>query len=433
MFLFTRRKYFFGYDISQLRILWIFFIGALPMSVYAANSMKLSLENAVALALGPNSGLAEMQSRATAAAAIPSQQGALPDPRFHLNFANLPVDSFDLAQEPMTQTQLGFSQALPFPGKLGLRAAAATLNATAIKYEVSEYRLRLTRDVKLAWWQIFYFDKSLETVEKNRQLLKQIVSTAQTKYSVGQGLQQDVLLAQLELSKLFDSELQLKAMRQTTVARLNALLEQPSFQDIELLTAENKPLPRLLVAETLQHIAQTTRPHLLAAQARISAEQKKLTLAKMGVLPDFSFAANYGFRSGRTDMTSVQLSMSLPIYAASKQNRKKDQRQAETLAAKHALSDGQQKVMAEIQTHLLFYQQSSKQLKLFEQDIIPQAQQTVESMLSAYQVNKVDFLALIRAHTTLYEYQTQRWNAYSRAQQAVARLEAAVGRENIYE
>lgn len=433
MSLYTRRKYFLCFDISLLNILVIAFASTLPMSVFAANPLSLSLEKALAMALEPNSGLAEMQSRATAAAAIPSQQGALPDPRFHLNFSNLPVDSFDLAQEPMTQTQLGFSQALPFPGKLGLRSAVATLNASAINHEVSEYRLHLVRDVKLAWWKIFYFDRSLETVEKNRQLLKQIVSTAQTKYSVGQGLQQDVLLAQLELSKLSDRELELRSMRQATVAGLNALLEQPSSQDVELQTAENKSLPRLLAAEILQQIAQNTRPHLLAAQTRINAEQKKLTLAKMGVLPDFSFAANYGFRSGRTDMASVQLSMSLPLYAASKQNRETDQRQAETLAAKHALSDGQQKVRAEIQTHLVLYQQSSKQLNLFEQDIIPQAQQTVESMLSAYQVNKVDFLALIRAHTTLYEYQTQRWSAYSRAQQALARLEAAVGQENIYE
>ncbi|MDH5217775.1 MAG: TolC family protein, partial [Gammaproteobacteria bacterium] len=200
MSLFTRRKYFLCFDISLLNILLIVFVSALPVSVFAANPLTLSLEKALAMALEPNSGLAEMQSRAAAAAAIPSQQGALPDPRFHLNFANLPVDSFDLAQEPMTQTQLGFSQALPFPGKLGLRASVASSNATVTEHQVGEYRLRLIRDVKLAWWKIFYFDKSLETVEKNRQLLKQIVSTAQTKYSVGQGLQQDVLLAQLELS-----------------------------------------------------------------------------------------------------------------------------------------------------------------------------------------------------------------------------------------
>jgi cobalt-zinc-cadmium efflux system outer membrane protein len=44
------------------------------------------------------------------------------------------------------------------------------------------------------------------------------------KYEVGEGLQQDVLLAQLELSKLLDTEIQLSAMKAQRVIRLNVLM-----------------------------------------------------------------------------------------------------------------------------------------------------------------------------------------------------------------
>ncbi|WP_338070343.1 TolC family protein [Bathymodiolus platifrons methanotrophic gill symbiont] len=70
---------------------------------------------------------------------------------------------------------------------------------------------------------------------------------------------------------------------------------------------------------------------------------------------------------------------------------------------------------------------------LFKNGIIPQARQTVASMLAGYQVNKVDFLNLVRSQITLYNYETQYWKALSEANQALAQLTAVVGKEEIYE
>jgi len=57
----------------------------------------------------------------------------------------------------------------------------------------------------------------------------------------------------------------------------------------------------------------------------------------------------------------------------------------------------------------------------------------VASMLAGYQVNKVDFLNLIRAQITLYNYQTTLWQTISEGHAISAKLVAAVGEENIYE
>ena len=156
----------------------------------AAESPKtLLVDNAVAIALADNPGLASMKSRAEALAAIPSQKGSLPDPRLSLNVMNLPTDSFDFDQEPMTQLQFGLSQMLPFPGKLALRAGAAGHETTAARWEENEMRLKLARNVKTVWWNLFFTDRALEIVARNKALLRQLVDVAQTKYKVGKGLQ----------------------------------------------------------------------------------------------------------------------------------------------------------------------------------------------------------------------------------------------------
>ncbi len=72
-------------------------------------------------------------------------------------------------------------------------------------------------------------------------------------------------------------------------------------------------------------------------------------------------------------------------------------------------------------------------MALFETGIVPQAEQTVASMLAGYQVSEVDFLNLIRSQMTLLNYQLQYWKALSEARQALAQLEAAVGQVEIYD
>ena len=79
------------------------------------------------------------------------------------------------------------------------------------------------------------------------------------------------------------------------------------------------------------------------------------------------------------------------------------------------------------------YQRASDQVSLFIEGIIPQARQTVESMLAGYQVDQVDFLNLVRSQVTLLNYELQYWKSYTEVNQSIARIQAAVGEENIYE
>ena len=150
------------------------------------NTTVVTQQAAVSMALKNNPGLAEIQARADAAKAIPSQLGTLPDPVLSFNALNLPTDTFNLSQEAMTQLQVGLSQAIPFPGKLALKEEAAQYEAEAVGQNVDEMRLTLIRDVKNAWWQLFYLDRALDIVRVNQDLLRQFVTIAETKYKVGQ-------------------------------------------------------------------------------------------------------------------------------------------------------------------------------------------------------------------------------------------------------
>jgi cobalt-zinc-cadmium efflux system outer membrane protein len=399
----------------------------------------LSVEQAAAEALTANPGLAAIESRATALAAIPDQVGALPDPRLSIKTLNIPLDTLSFTQEGMTQLQVGISQMLPYPGKLALRSKAAGFEAKAAKSEVAERQLQLVRDIKMVWWNLFYLDRSLEVIARNKRLLEQFVVVAETRYQVGRGLQQDVLLAQLELSKLNDRTIRLQNMRENEAIRLNLLLGRPAAMAVQLPRTVDEKLPPLLNSVALQTHAEE-HPRLQAKRKRLDAAHSRIELAKKNYAPDFNLGAAYGLRDGenpdgshRADFGSITLSMNLPIFTGRKQDRAVDQRQAQWMQQKYQLQDLQNQVASNVQKAITDYQRAGEQALLFQQEIIPQAQQTVDAMLAGYQVGSVDFLNLVRSQTTLYNYETEYWKALSGANQARARLVAAVGEEKIYE
>ena len=418
---------------SLLIILFIIPTGALFASETTKSDNFVSLDDAVNIAIKNNPGLEAKRSQYQAMSQIPDQMGALPEPRLMLNALSLPIDSFSLSKSPMTQIQLGISQNLPYPGKLDLKADVAFKESLASKEVIQSSFQSLVRQVKHYWWQLFYIDRSLDTVSSNMELLSEFIDVAETKYTVGQGLQQEVLLAHVELARLEDSELQIQAMREKTEAMLNSLLDQNSSTPIKINKKVSLDLPNVKSIDQLMIIAEKNRPEIKKAMLKIAASQGRIALAEKDYYPDFKLGAVYGWRKEQTDLASVQFSMNLPFNTEKRQDRKKDQRQHEWLQQKFMLQDLKNKVAKEIRQALADYDRSKKQTSIYQGQIIPQATQTVDSMLAGYQVNKVDFLNLLRSQVNLFNFQTQYWQALSAANQALAALEYAAGSEVIYE
>jgi cobalt-zinc-cadmium efflux system outer membrane protein len=428
--------------VSGMRVLMPVLLALCAQAAMAAaqETAVVAVEDVVAIALRNNPGLDAMRERARAAAAVPSQVGSLPDPRISLGAINLPVDSFALDQEPMTQIQIGISQMFPFPGTLGLRRGIAESQAAAAADSEAEARLRLVRDVRLGWWELFYLDRSADTIARNRELLRQLVDVARVKYEVGNGLQQDVLLAQVELSRLHDMAIGIEGMRTSATARLNALMARRADAPLALPSVLTAHLPTIASVETLQARADRERPLLAQFRHQLDAAHSAQALARKAYLPEFGVTTSYGWRQGyngdgseRADFASAMFSVSVPLFANSKQDQLMAQRSRETAASEQDLDDTRNRVHADIAVAAADFVRARQALALLDDGILPQTAQAVASMQAGYQVSKVDFLSLVRTQATLYNYELQRWRVFSQAQQALASMAAAVGTENFDE
>lgn len=404
------------------------------VSGLSAAEPELSLKRAVDLALSGNPGLAEIKARAEALAAVPPQAGALPDPSLNIDLLNVPTRSFDLRREDMTMLELGLSQTIPFPGKLALQQHIAEQEALAAADSVEEARLRLARDVRQGWWRLYYYDRALGVTDEAERFFQQLVGVSETRYRVGQGSQADVQLAQLELSKLKDERLELVGMRHGETARFNVLLNRAPETPVPIPAVAETRLPDLF-EPALQEKAKETRPLFAQHRKMLEASRARVDLAEKDYYPDFTVGAGYGVRQNapdgqtRSDFASFRLSLNLPVYAADKQARAVDQRRSEYLRDRYAIEDEHRKAQAEIAAAAADYRHARERMALFEKEIIPEARQTVRSLMAGYEVGRADFSDLLRAELTLFQYQGQYWRSLARTQQLLAELSAAVGGE----
>ena len=220
--------------------------------------------------------------------------GSLDDPMLTFGFFNLPVNTFSFSEVDMTQKGVGVSQKFPFPGKRRLRSEVAEEQAKADDFALLDKLNETRAKVIQAYWGLSLSYISYEITEKNKQFWDQVVQVSEARYGTGQGLQADVLQAQVELGNYLDRLLQWRQKQDSLKAELNALRDRPAANAI------NRPAPlrprffTLKLDEMLQLLE--NRPQVKALKTLIQKQEKAVSLARKDYLPDFNIGVDYGFR-----------------------------------------------------------------------------------------------------------------------------------------
>jgi outer membrane protein TolC len=334
----------------------------------------------------------------------------------------------------MTGKLVGLMQMLPFPGKLSLATDMAEYEAAAVKHQQEEIRNQIIQMVKNLYYDLYAVDRALEITEKNRELIKQLIQITEIRYTTGAGLQQDVLRAQVELSKLEDDLIMWEQNRLAVVAQLNSLLNRPVNTSVKKTRIENF-LPQFIKEDFFTEKIEQSRPLLRSWQERIQKTEAASKLALRDLWPNFTLGAIYSQRNdlsdGRQmpDFFSATVSINIPLFANRKQKARIAEKQLALNAIKAEYENVKINVLAEIEKISAELERNRKRFDLYKGGILLQAQQSLESAQAGYQVGKVDFLTLISNWMMLQNYELQFHFATAGFYKKLADLEFALGRE----
>lgn len=390
------------------------------------------IESLIAEVIQHNPELKSFEKKIEASEQKPSQARSLDDPRLRLAIANLPVDSFEFDQEAMTQKQIQVMQKIPYPGKLDLKGNIAEKDLAISKTEFDEKKNSLIRQIKVTYNNLLYLDIAHKITSDTRGLLEEFIKTAETRYAAGEGEQQEIVKAQMELSRIIKSIISLEQKKETATAYINSLLNRPVHDNFHV-AGEIDQTPLLFTFDELQKIAEETRPSLNGLRQKIEQARLTVKLAEKEYYPDMDFGISYGQRDDssideRPDFFSASVTVNIPLWHRTKERRKVNEKRAEQRRAEEQYISMINSINYRLKDLLNQIEMNRQEIELFETGFLPQSTLSFESALSGYRVNRVDFLALINNQINLYNYKIGYYRAIADWENRLAELEETVGK-----
>jgi len=423
-----------GLDLSKLaKAIFFSFLILVPFSSWAqSETPRLNVDQLVEEALQNNPEILAAKKKWEIYQEKVPQASALEDPMFGFGIVNLPTN-FSFRDEDMTMKEFSISQKFPFPGKRPLMRQMAEKEAEAVFTEIEGKIHQIIRDVKAAYYDLSHVYRTTEVVQKNKEILENFAKIAEKRYAVGEGIQQDVLKAHIEVSKMVDELIMLGQRKRALEAKLKALLNRPPETQVdEPEEVIFRKFPYTI--EELQKMALDMNPTLKGMKKMIEAKENAYALAKREYYPDFNFKFAYGQRDNgpdmkRRDMLTGMVEMNIPIFYKSKQDRRVAETKAEILATEAQYRAMKNEVLFMIADMSSMTQRVERQIDLYKTGIIPQASLQINSAMSAYRVNKADFMTLLDSQMTLYKYELEYHQALTEYEKNVANLGATIGKQ----
>lgn len=356
------------------------------------------------------------------------QEKTLPDPMVGFDFKNMGFPQFTLGQEVMSGIGISFSQAVPFPGKLRLKGEIA---GKAYERQVqgrNSVVLGVLKDVKTAYFDLYVLHKSVAILRDEKALLEKARELTETKYSVGNGTQSDVLKAMVEISRMDEMITPMAEMIRSLEARINLLLDLPP--DRPLGIPEGPGVDALpLTLEEIKIAAAENSPMIREASLMVEEGAKMLALSKKELSPDFVLGGGWEFKGRLPSMYEVMVGFEIPLYRKTKQSKMIEESAARLESSRSLLASAKNDLAIMVTEDFLKARSSESLIKLYKETIIPQASLTVESSLASYRVDKTDFLALLADINTHFSYQLAYHKELGALWTSIARLEEYAARE----
>ncbi len=386
---------------TVLALLMAFF--ALPVAVQAEEPL-ISLRDLEQEALRNNPEIRMQEKKAESAGEKKSLAAAMPDPM--IGYMVQSVGSpfvWSVGVEDMSMQGVVFSQEIPFPGKLGAKGHAAEKEAEREQEALRGRRLEVLNNLRTAYYDYYLAYKSEEVLDQTKDIMKNFQRIAETRYATGQGTQQDVLRAQLEVSMLIDRIAEQEQKKDSQAAVIAKLTGREPLAPLGR-PAELSAAPFTKSVDDLAQMALKHSPMLEERRRMMEQSEFELSLSKREFLPDMVVSGGWFTRGEKPDVWQASVMFRMPLYFWNKSAGVRAA-SADVHSAKYDYDAARLATLARVKDLHSSIKTSEHHVQLYREGIIPQARLALQSATTNYQVGKTDFLGLLDSEGLLLKYQ----------------------------
>lgn len=322
------------------------------------------------------------------------QAGVLPDPSLSLGLQNDGFKRLEVGRMETSFYSVAFTQPLPWPGKRGLRKEVAAIGVELSEATRARVRLGLEADVRRGYAALLLIRGQKALQARQSLFLEQAERLIRARYEVGQGSQGELLRAQLERTRLQQATWALEAEEQTALGVLNRLRQHHPEDPIETTAAlADLPEPELLSFEAVK----ARSPELASAWATVKQTEKLVELARLDRRPDFAVTAGLMPRGGLDPMWQVGVSISLPIYGQSKQQRALAEHEHHRLGQKAEVDSVHTLLWQRTRERTVQIELLRRTRDLYREGLLVQSEAAFKAALAQVEAGRGSFLAALEA------------------------------------
>lgn len=389
----------------------------------------IKLNDLIVEALRNNPQLRAARNQTAAAKTRVDQVTSWDPPQLGIEFFQTPVQSFPNPVKDGMETDYFIQQMFPFPGKLSAMGRAAESNANMFDQGYKALERKILRELKSAYYELYLVQRKIQINAENQDLMRRFVDIANKQYEVGMGKQPDILRAQTELSTLINNGLNLQQEKRAIEAMINTTLSRPANASLGYVPDIEVNIP-LWTFEQLRTLALEARPELKAMNFNIEMNKAEVSLSKREYFPDLMARVMYkDMAMTSNDFWSVMVGINIPLspWSSSKYTAKVQENELNVRKAEDEYLNMVNMTLFEVQDALVKVQTNQNLVLLYKNTVIPQAEQTLQSTVAAYQTGKTEFLMLIDAYRMVLMSKLDYHMAVMNYMASQAALEQAVG------
>jgi outer membrane protein TolC len=387
----------------------------------------LTVDEIERIALAANPEIEVAARRVAIAQASVSAAGALDDPMVMYRGWQVPLNqpwNYNAAQNMFM-----LSQTLPGRGKLALRTDVAESKVAEAKAQLDQVRLEVRVRARKAFDELLRAEDELQIHDQHVGIAREAIEEARIKYASGKAPQQDLLKAEVALTRVAEQMIRVDQDADLARARLNTLLGRDPAAALGV-TGEHAVQSALPSAQALQNLALQSRPDLAAARTAAERSHKELALEKKSYVPDFTVSAGYMLMpTGSNPRNNYMLegSMNLPWLNHRKHDGEIAEATAQVTEQEAEVAAMRNAAFGEIEDALVETQAAQRLAQMYRDQLRPQAEATLQSSIIAYQNGKTELLDLLDSQMAVIDIDLSRLQAIADFDTHLADLELATG------
>jgi len=417
--------------LNSLFVWVISFANAVGSYKSFAEQLPVSFNEAIQIAQDNDPWLLGSHHRQKSLVHLSDAASTQPDPKVSIAFANLPTDGFDFSQEAMTQFKVGVSQVFARGDSLSIKNQQYKLKSQQQSIQRQDRKNKTAVTVGRLWLDLYRVQQSILLIEKNRSLFEQLSALAEASYAnaLGKTRQQDLVRAQLELTRLEDKLNQFQQQSERYQGMLgqwliNVSLNSQSRQDSHKISMITLPLyvSRQMPDIKLIHHANayneqwlseekllaslSLHPSIKNIDKKIAATKTGIELAEQKYQPQWGINASYGYRgddamdNSRADLFSIGVTFDVPLFTENRQDNEVKSAISQTEVIKTEKLLLLRKLVSDFTSAKGQFVRLSQRQTLYKEKLLPQIHDQAEASLTAYTNDDGSFSDVVRARIT---------------------------------